>query len=105
MSQRLSDLISATDAVLKKLEAPLTDDDRRCHWREDAQAGWTQYIRDLRDSLQTLHREGKEWTAEAATRNRVWHIAHGLDSDGLHSGDRADSLIGLQRTLVGDFRD
>ena len=105
MTQRRPDLIAATDVVLKMIEAPLTDDDRQCHWREEAQVGWVRYVRELRDALQALHREGKEWTADAATRTRTWHIAHGLDSDGLHSGDRADALIGLQRTLVSDFRD
>lgn len=105
MPKRLSAFIAATDVVLKKLEAPLTDDDRQCHWREEAQAGWVQYVRELRDALKALHREGEEWTVDAATRTRAWHIAHGLDSDGLHSGDRVDALIGLQRTLVNDIRD
>lgn len=105
MRRELSELIVETDGVLKKLEAPLTEEDRECDWREDARAGWLQYVTGVRDFLRALEREGGEWTSEAATEVRAWHIAHGLDSDGLRVGDRADALIGLQRTLVRDFRD
>ena len=105
MPKPVHDLIAATDEVLKKLEAPLTDVERQCHWREEAQTGWIQYVRGVRDRLHALEREGGGWTSDAATEVRAWHIAHGLDNDGLHFGERTDALIGLQRILVGDFRD
>jgi hypothetical protein len=104
MSKRLPELIAATDVVLRKLEAPLTEEDRNCHWLDETQVAWIEYIRGVRDFLHALHREGGRWTSDAATEVRAWHIAHGLDSDGLHFGERTDALIGLQRTLVGDFR-
>ena len=105
MSQPLSDLIAATDAVLKKLEVPPTDDDRECHWREEAQTAWIEYVRGVRDRLHAIDREGGRWTSDAATEVRAPAIAHGLDNDGLHFGERTHSLVGLQRILVGDFRD
>jgi hypothetical protein len=93
-------LVDALSALADRMEAPLSDEDRRSNWREDARESWSAYVQELRDACRSLEQGGKEWSTEDAGRFRVRHIARGLNNDGLIVGERVGEMVTAQRLLT-----